>query len=136
MNLNQLRKRLILALKNEDPDIRKVAVRELSSSQVPDRYRILENWSKFEKDPSILIQIEDILQNADWFEESPRDTIESNLDQKHKKILANLASGDLELIKKTFTFLTKNRRVDFLSHMLGVEKDLMKAISNSVIFVY
>ena len=122
MNLNQLRKRLILALKNEDPDIRKVAVRELSSSQVPDRYRILENWSKFEKDPSISIQIEDILQNADWFEESPRDTKESNLDQKQKKILANLASDDLELIKKTFTFLTKNRRVDFLSHMLRVEK--------------
>ncbi len=122
MNLNELRKRLILSLKNKEPDVRKIAVLELSNSDIPDRYRILENWAKYEKIPSILMQIEEILQNADWFDESASIKIRSNLDQEQRKILDNLRSGNLEKVKKTFTFLLKNRRLDFLSSMLEVEK--------------
>ena len=122
MNLNQLRKRLIHSLKNKDPEIRRVAVRELSNSEVPDRYRILENWSKYEDVSSILIQIEEILQNADWFDDSPENKERLNLNVEQKKILSNLSNGSLKVVKKTYAFLIKNRRRDFLPFMLEVEK--------------
>tara|TARA_B100000674_G_scaffold474803_1_gene467170 strand:+ start:1066 stop:2544 length:1479 start_codon:yes stop_codon:yes gene_type:complete len=124
MALNQLRKRLILSLRNNDPDVRKVAVREISDSAIPDRYRILENWIDCENVPSIIHQIEEILQNADWFDDNHHKKVESNLNDEQRKVLANLNSSNLETVKKTFTFLVKNRRRDFLPTMLEIEKKI------------
>ena len=101
MALNQLRKRLILSLRNKDPDVRKVAVREISDSEIPDRYRILENWLDCENVSSIIQQIEEILQNADWFDDNHHKKVESNLNDEQRKVLANLNSSDLETVKKT-----------------------------------
>tara|TARA_Y100000589_G_scaffold32105_1_gene26798 strand:+ start:1364 stop:2842 length:1479 start_codon:yes stop_codon:yes gene_type:complete len=122
MSLNDIRKRLIVSLKNRDPSIRKVAIREISNSVIPDRYRILENWLEHEKSLSIITQIEEILQNADWFDEDNSRLSKAKWNDEHQKIIAHLQSDDIETIKKVFTFLVKNRRRDFLSKMLTLEK--------------
>ena len=69
-----------------------------------------------------MIQIEEILQNADWFDDSLKNKERLNLNEEQKKILGNLSNGSLEVVKKTYAFLIKNRRRDFLPFMLEVEK--------------
>ncbi|PCJ20715.1 MAG: hypothetical protein COB02_04090 [Candidatus Cloacimonadota bacterium] len=119
----KLKRNIIQALKSPDTNIKKSAMNELFHSDLVDKFLILEQFSKIEKNIILKERALELLSQADILDKS-QEQRQKNLTEAQKKILKALNSDKEENVRKAFTYLLKTKNPLFLKIMIKKEKKL------------
>lgn len=117
---SKVKRNIIQALRSPDSKIRKSGIDELFHSDLPDKFLILEKFSKVEKNIILRERALELLSQADVMDKS-HEQREKTLTDGQRRILKALNSDQEESVRKAFTYLLKTKNPLFLKVMIKRE---------------